>query len=98
MTEPDNHPLLGFLPPKLRAEVLDLARARFDDTVTPQEWQRRARALTDAAASKPPAIRDAFSRLVRHYAAAERSSDATPLSTTAAQVPPLESGDSPRTV
>jgi hypothetical protein len=99
MTTADDHPLLGFLPPALRAEVLDLAAARYDDAVSDEEWQRRARALTDRAAAMPPAIRDAFSRLIRHYAALERAAESTtPVSTTAAQVPPLESEGPARTV
>ena len=111
MSNSHDHPLLGFLPPKLRNELLDLAQARTDDNVTPQQWQQRARVLADRATSMPPPIRDAFNRLINHYAQLERMEDSrtqseieeldapvNTLSSTLSQETSLESRQEARTV
>lgn len=64
--------MINLLPAHLREELRALEAARDDESVSAEDWHRRADILMGRAASMPAPIRDAFNRAVRGLARDER--------------------------
>lgn len=67
--------LLRLLPGELRSELQALEAAREDDSVTAEEWHRRADRLIVRATALPAPLRDAFNRSLAGLARGEREEE-----------------------
>jgi hypothetical protein len=67
--------LLRLLPGELRSELQALEAARADDSVTAEEWHRRADRLIVRATALPAPLRDAFNRSLAGLARGEREEE-----------------------
>jgi hypothetical protein len=67
--------LLRLLPAELRRELEALEHDRDDDSVSAEDWHRRADRLVARSASLPGPLRDAFNRCVKGLARNEREQE-----------------------
>ena len=74
-TQIKNKGLLALLPEDLRVDLDQLARDRYDEAVSEEEWLARGNALSQRASTLPSAVRVAFHAAIASYAKAERKAN-----------------------